>query len=565
MRSDIDGIPLEMKLDGIETRGVTWGDVLVRHIDLPPGVDFTPLFKGLPDDLCQCPHWGYVIERCYHRALRRRHRGDDRGGRGLLLAGRPHRLDRRRRDLPRVQPGRAAPSGARAPRRPARGISLTPASGPRYRLGERGNRRGGPSGAVRPVRGGARRARPARLAGQPTTPPPGPPTAALEPRHEAARLDLLADAAWWLGRLDECIEARERAYSRLRRAGRSAAGGPVRGVALRAPLLQGPARRSPGAWLRRARQPARTTTRTAPSTAPCCFARPRSVHGSGDLERAAGPRSRGRRARPPAAFGRRRGARRSRRSGGCSSTRATSPTGWHTSTRRCSSRSRAGSARTPPARSTAASSAPARSSATFAGRGVDRGHEPLGAAPSVRGVPRTVPRPPRVGAAVARCSGPTPSARRPLACEELARAQRAQRRRRIRGDRRDPPAPRRPRRRRGRVPHGRGTLRPARRPALALAAPGPATGSTRPRRSSAARSKPRRGTASRGPGCSRAFAQIAIAAGDTAAARHGRRRARVDRGRLRQPRSCWPRRRRRAAGCSSREPIRRRAPRCGGR
>lgn len=29
---------------------------------------------------------------------------------------------------------------------------------------------------------------------------------------EAERLDLLADAAWWLGRLDDCIDARERAY-----------------------------------------------------------------------------------------------------------------------------------------------------------------------------------------------------------------------------------------------------------------------------------------------------------------------------------------------------------------
>ena len=31
--------------------------------------------------------------------------------------------------------------------------------------------------------------------------------------READRLDVLADAAWWLGRLDECIEARERAYA----------------------------------------------------------------------------------------------------------------------------------------------------------------------------------------------------------------------------------------------------------------------------------------------------------------------------------------------------------------
>jgi hypothetical protein len=24
--------------------------------------DLTPLFKGLPDDRCQCPHWGKTIE-----------------------------------------------------------------------------------------------------------------------------------------------------------------------------------------------------------------------------------------------------------------------------------------------------------------------------------------------------------------------------------------------------------------------------------------------------------------------------------------------------------------------
>ena len=25
-------------------------------------MDHAPLFKGLPGDSCQCPHWGYVIE-----------------------------------------------------------------------------------------------------------------------------------------------------------------------------------------------------------------------------------------------------------------------------------------------------------------------------------------------------------------------------------------------------------------------------------------------------------------------------------------------------------------------
>jgi hypothetical protein len=62
MHATINQVPLEMKVDQIETRGVTCGDVAIRHLDLPAGTDFTPLFKGLPNDLCQCPHWGSVME-----------------------------------------------------------------------------------------------------------------------------------------------------------------------------------------------------------------------------------------------------------------------------------------------------------------------------------------------------------------------------------------------------------------------------------------------------------------------------------------------------------------------
>src|SRR5882757_580168 len=48
------------------------GIVVDRHEDLDgytvnfvtfhEAVDGTPLLKGLPDDRCQCPHWGYVIK-----------------------------------------------------------------------------------------------------------------------------------------------------------------------------------------------------------------------------------------------------------------------------------------------------------------------------------------------------------------------------------------------------------------------------------------------------------------------------------------------------------------------
>lgn len=33
----------------------------VNFVSFRQDLDATPLLKGLPDDQCQCPHWGYVI------------------------------------------------------------------------------------------------------------------------------------------------------------------------------------------------------------------------------------------------------------------------------------------------------------------------------------------------------------------------------------------------------------------------------------------------------------------------------------------------------------------------
>jgi mannose-6-phosphate isomerase-like protein (cupin superfamily) len=33
----------------------------VNFVSFAENVDATPLLKGLPDDRCQCPHWGYVL------------------------------------------------------------------------------------------------------------------------------------------------------------------------------------------------------------------------------------------------------------------------------------------------------------------------------------------------------------------------------------------------------------------------------------------------------------------------------------------------------------------------
>ena len=61
MRYTVEEIPLEMEAGEIRTRGVECGSLYTRHIQLPAGVDFTPLFVGLPGDLCPCPHWGQVL------------------------------------------------------------------------------------------------------------------------------------------------------------------------------------------------------------------------------------------------------------------------------------------------------------------------------------------------------------------------------------------------------------------------------------------------------------------------------------------------------------------------
>jgi hypothetical protein len=60
MRTTVNDMPIEMEAGEILTRSSECDGVLARHIKLPAGVDFTPLFKGLPGDLCQCPHWGYI-------------------------------------------------------------------------------------------------------------------------------------------------------------------------------------------------------------------------------------------------------------------------------------------------------------------------------------------------------------------------------------------------------------------------------------------------------------------------------------------------------------------------
>ena len=38
------------------------GKICCEYFSLSAGVDTTPLFQGLEGNLCQSPHWGYVLQ-----------------------------------------------------------------------------------------------------------------------------------------------------------------------------------------------------------------------------------------------------------------------------------------------------------------------------------------------------------------------------------------------------------------------------------------------------------------------------------------------------------------------
>ncbi len=69
MRIAKDDIDVKMDIPGAVIRQQTGfgdatglGKISGEYFSLSAGVDTTPLFLGLDGDMCQCPHWGYVIQ-----------------------------------------------------------------------------------------------------------------------------------------------------------------------------------------------------------------------------------------------------------------------------------------------------------------------------------------------------------------------------------------------------------------------------------------------------------------------------------------------------------------------
>ncbi|HVT22692.1 MAG TPA: cupin domain-containing protein [Mycobacteriales bacterium] len=53
--------PVGVDIPELEGRYVDLGGYTVGFETFKVDVDPAPLFRGLPDDRCQCPHWGVVV------------------------------------------------------------------------------------------------------------------------------------------------------------------------------------------------------------------------------------------------------------------------------------------------------------------------------------------------------------------------------------------------------------------------------------------------------------------------------------------------------------------------
>ena len=69
MRIAKNDVPVKIDVPGATARQIEdfgdaagYGKIGGEYFSLASGTDLAPLLKGLEGDLCQSPHWGYVIE-----------------------------------------------------------------------------------------------------------------------------------------------------------------------------------------------------------------------------------------------------------------------------------------------------------------------------------------------------------------------------------------------------------------------------------------------------------------------------------------------------------------------
>ena len=66
MNENRSDLPTRLEAGGVCIQAQDWGDLNVARIRFPKGADAAPLLKGMPGDLCPCPHWGTVLRGSIH-------------------------------------------------------------------------------------------------------------------------------------------------------------------------------------------------------------------------------------------------------------------------------------------------------------------------------------------------------------------------------------------------------------------------------------------------------------------------------------------------------------------
>jgi hypothetical protein len=61
MRATRDTLPILFGEDPAAICGADWGGLRSMIVSLPADAIVVSLLKGLPNDQCPCPHWGYVM------------------------------------------------------------------------------------------------------------------------------------------------------------------------------------------------------------------------------------------------------------------------------------------------------------------------------------------------------------------------------------------------------------------------------------------------------------------------------------------------------------------------
>ncbi len=62
MQKSLKSLPTSVEIPGVKITSEAFGNMTAAYTTLSKGTDLSPVLEGLPHDLCQCPHWGYVIK-----------------------------------------------------------------------------------------------------------------------------------------------------------------------------------------------------------------------------------------------------------------------------------------------------------------------------------------------------------------------------------------------------------------------------------------------------------------------------------------------------------------------